>query len=58
MLVTAVVLIILVVVALLLWSRRRGNVGERDVDVHGAHSVGEDGAPRQNGPRGGNASGR
>ena len=58
MLIAAIVIIVLVVAALLLWTRRGGNVGERDIDTRGAHSVGEDGAPRQNGPRGGNASGR
>jgi hypothetical protein len=58
MLITLIVIIIVALIAVLLWQRRGGNSGERDVDVHGVHNVGEDGAAHPNTPRGGNAAGR
>jgi hypothetical protein len=58
MLVTVIVVILVVIVGLILWTRRGGNSGERDVDGRGVHDVGRDGPGRDNTPRGGNAAGR
>jgi len=58
MLVAVIVVILVVVVGLILWTRRGGNAGERDVDRRGVQDVGQDGPGRDNTPRGGNAAGR
>jgi hypothetical protein len=56
--VTVIVLFLVVIVGLLMWTRRGGNAGERDVDTRGAHDVGRDGPGRDDTSRGGNAAGR
>jgi hypothetical protein len=58
MFLTVVVVILLLIVGLLMWTRRGGNSGERDVDDRGAHNVGDGGPGRDSTPRGGNAAGR
>ena len=58
MLVAVIVVVILLLVGALLWTRRGGNSGERDISTGGVNDVGRTGAERPNTPRGGNAAGR
>jgi hypothetical protein len=57
-LVTVIVVVLVVIIGALLWTRRGGNKGERDISTGGVTDVGRGGAERPNTPRGGNAAGR
>jgi len=56
--VTFVVVVVVILIGALLWTRRGGNKGERDITGSGVNDVGQGGAERPNTPRGGNAAGR
>ena len=58
MLFTIIVVVIVALIAALLFTRRGGNKGERDITGGGVNDVGSGGAERPNTPRGGNAAGR
>ena len=58
MLFTIIAIVIVLLVVALLWTRRGGNKGERDISSDGVHDVGRSGPERPNTPRGGNAAGR
>jgi hypothetical protein len=55
---TIIVIVIVALIAALLFTRRGGNKGERDITSGGVNDVGRSGPDRPNTPRGGNAAGR
>ncbi len=58
MFVTFVVVVVVVLIGALLWTRRGGNRGERDVSSSGVNDIGGGGPGRPTTPRGGNGAGR